>query len=160
MNRRTLATSAPLAVLALAGCSTIQSVTGAPTAAVQAVLNEVQYVLPLLDAMATGIAIAVPGAATAMSLVEGYLTQAEPLFQQIVVTMSTATAQPIVTQIETYLSSAVSAVAQAVAANASLAKYATQVSEARAVLALVEAFVNGVVAGNVKAVAPVRFLHG
>jgi hypothetical protein len=161
MSRRNLLAATALASLgALAACAQIESLTGTttPTAAVQAVYNATQFVLPLLDALALGISVTVPVSAGVLSLVTGYLNQAMPIFQQFVVTMSQSQAQPLVQQIEGYVSDAVSAIATAVQANPKLAAYQSRVAQAQAVVGLLTAFVNGI-STMPKAIAPIRLLH-
>jgi len=162
-NRRALLSATALAApaLALAACSTLESMTGTttPTAAVQAIMLKAQYLLPLLDALALGISVAVPAAAPVLIAVTGYLNQASPIFQSLVATMSVAQAQPIVAQIETYAAAAVTQIQSVVANNPALSAYASRVAQAQAVVALLTAFANGVESMPTAATVPVPYLH-
>lgn len=149
INRRSALTVAPAlaAVPLVAGCATIEKWTGTttPQAATQAVLNEVQFILPLVDALALGISVAVPGLGTAMGVVIAGVANAGPIFQTLQATMTTAEAQPIVQQIEGYVAAGVAQLVTAVQKTPALAAYATRVQQAQAVVALLTTFVNGVV---------------
>jgi hypothetical protein len=148
MNAKELLTTRAGVVPALSalflasGCTTAQQTQ--VNATVQAVFNGIQYVLPLVDALALGISVAVPGAAGVLTTVTSYLNQAAPIFQSLQATMAVAEAQPLVGEIETYIAGAVKAVATAVQGNPALAAYQTRVAQAEAVVALLTAFVNGV----------------
>ena len=159
MKRRFLGTTALVAVGALTGCAWLEQVTGTttPAAAVQAIFNSVQYELPLVDALAVGIAMAVPGLASAMTLVEQGIAAAGPIFQTFQTTMTAVQAQPIVAQIEGYVSAGMSSIVSAVNATPSLASnqpLQTRLAQAQAVLGLLTTFINGVTAGA-KATIPV-----
>jgi hypothetical protein len=124
------------------------------------VLNEIQFLLPLIDALALGISVAVPGSAAAMAAIAAALNQAGPIFQTLQATMTIAQAQPIVQQIETYVTSAVAAIAKTVNANAALAAYQAQVAQAQQVVGLLVEFVNGVTAAPAaRAIALPPLLH-
>lgn len=144
MNRRWLLATTALAI-PIAGCAAIEKITGTstPTAAGEAIVLDCQYLLPLLDAMALGISIAVPASAPAMALVMTGITNAGPIFQQLSSTMAVAQAQPLVQQIETYASGALTSIASVVNAAPALSAYATRVAQAEAVLGLLTTFVNG-----------------
>ncbi len=140
MNRRSALSG--VSVLALVACTSPQGNTNA-----QAVFAQIQYLLPLVRAMAAGIAIAVPESAGIVAIVTPYLDQAGTAFQALSATMSVAQAQPIVAQVETYLKAAVDTLANTVNGappGSKLASFAPMVAEAQAVLALVVAFANGV----------------
>ena len=151
------------AAVALAGtaaaCTTIKNPNGTTTIvvdpAVQSVFNSIQFVLPLLDVLAAGIAVAVPAAAPAVAAVTPYLNAAGTVFQTLQVTMTKAQAQPIVQQIEGYVSGAVTAAQNVIATTPSLAGLAPKVQQAQAVLGLLTTFVNGVVPAAALAKAPV-----
>lgn len=161
MNRRNLVSTTALIApaLALAACATTS--TGA-TPAVQTVFNAVQFILPLVDALALGISVAVPSSAALVAAVTPYLSAAAPIFQTLSATMTQVQAMPIVQQIEGYLSGAVKAVAGVVsgaAPGSKLAAFGPKVAQAQAALALVTAFVNGVTAMPTAAMAPLPLLH-
>lgn len=148
IKRRLLSTTALVlpAAAALAGCAAIEKITGTttPQGAVQAVFNSVQFVLPLIDALALGISVAVPGSAAIMAGVMTLINQAGPVFQTLDAAMTTATAQPIVKQIEGYVTAGTSAIAGVVNSTPALAAYKTRVAQAQAVVGLLTTFVNGV----------------
>lgn len=146
-------TLASVSALALAACTTTAQQSA--TATVQAVFNACQFILPLVDALALGISVAVPASAGVLGAVTGYLNQAAPIFQAFVATMTVAQAQPLVAQIETYVAAAVNALASVVQNNPSLAAYQSRVAQAQAVVALLTTFVNGVQL-TPKAALPVR----
>src|ERR1700723_975878 len=115
-------------------------------AAVQTVFNGIQFVLPLLDVLAAGIAVAVPAAAPIVATIAPYIASAGGVFQTLSIGATEAAAQPIVGQIETYISAAVTAVEGVVNGNPKLAPLLPKVQQAQAVLGLLTAFINGVTA--------------
>lgn len=139
-TRRTALTG--VSVIALAACTT----TGANAPTVQSVMNQVQYLLPLVKTLVAGMAIAVPASASMVNAALPFLDQAGAAFQLLQVTMPNTQAMPIVQQIETYAKSAVDTLANAVngaPVGSKLQQFAPMVTEAQAVLALVTAFANG-----------------
>ncbi len=153
MNRRRALAS--VSVIALAACSG-----GAISSAnVQGVFNAIQFALPLLDVLAAGIAVAVPGAAPIVALVTPYLNSAGAVFQTLSATMTATQAQPLVGQIEGYLAAAVTAVQGVVSSTPSLAPLASKVAQAQAVLGLLTTFVNGVSTMPTSALVPLPYLH-
>jgi hypothetical protein len=157
MNRRNAL--AGVSLVALAACTS-------PTAdvSVQTVFADVQFILPLLGTLAAGIAIAVPQSAGIVAIVTPYLTQAATAFQSLSATMTAVQAMPIVSQIEAYLQSAVDAVANLIngaAVGSTLIKFAPQIQQAEAVLALIMAFVKGLQAAPLARVQGVSlpYLH-
>jgi hypothetical protein len=140
MNRRSAL--AGVSLVAMAACGPTGN---APT--VQSVLNVIQFALPLLDAMALGISVVVPGSAAVMAGAMTLLNQAGPIFQTLDATMTAAQAQPIVRQVETYIAGALQAVAGVVNTTPSLAAYQTRVAQAQAALGMLTTFVNGVTGG-------------
>lgn len=154
MTSRRLAL-AGVSTLALAACAN----TGSATSSVKTVLMQVQFVLPLLDALAAGIAVAVPSAAPAIAAAQPYIASANQVFQTLSDTMTATQAQPLVDQIVGYINGALTAVSGVVQGNPKLAPLATQVSQARAVLALLAAFAKGVQTMPTGAAAPVPLLH-
>jgi hypothetical protein len=164
--RRGLVTGSALVLpaLALAGCA---AVTGGTTAginaSVQSVFNASQYVLPLLDVLLVGIAVAVPAAAPAIALATPYLNAAGAAFQGLSVTMAPASAQPIVQQIAADIGAVIQAAAGLVTgpgANPKLAPLAPKLQQAQAVLGLLTAFVSGVTAMPTAATVRLPLLHG
>jgi hypothetical protein len=152
MNRRSMLSTSSLVLpaLALAACSTATGT--APTnAVVQTVFNGIQFVLPLLDVLAAGIAVAVPAAAPIVATIAPYLASASGVFQTLSIGATEAAAQPVVAQIETYISAAVTAVEGVVNGNPKLAPLAPKVQQAQAVLGLLTAFINGVTATSAAA---------
>lgn len=134
----------------------------AGNASVQAVFNGVQFVLPLIDVLALGIAVAVPAAAPVVAVVTPLLNSAGTVFQTLSATMTAVDAQPIVKQIEDYVVSAVTAVNNVVTApgaSPALAAFQPKVAQAEAVVALLTAFVNGVSAMPTAATVPTPYLH-
>ncbi len=164
MTRPSLASSRRLllatsALVAVAAC-TATGTGPVSNSQVQTVFNGIQFVLPLLDVLAAGVAIAVPAAAPAIALATPYLDNAGAVFQSLSETMTTVQAQPIVKQIEGYLSSGFAVAQKVVAANPSLAGFAPKLAQANAVLGLLTAFVNGVQAMPTAAtVALPPYLH-
>jgi hypothetical protein len=158
MNRRLL-----LNATALGGTTLmIACATGTSTATVQAVFNDIQFILPLLDALAVGVSIAVPGAAPILAIVQPALTAAGTLFQGLSATASVSQAQPVVSQISAYLSAAVKAIADTVGAapiGSRLAGFQPQVRQAQAVLDLLISFVTGVTKMPTAAMIPLPYLH-
>jgi hypothetical protein len=160
MNRRgLLATSALIApVIAVAAC-----VTGAVVPAVLAVFNGIQFVMPLLDVLVAGMAIAVPAAAPLVAIVTPYLNSAAAVFADMVPTMTQLQALPLVQQIEGFLQSAVKAANDAVnapGADPKLKQFLPKIAQAQQVLDLLTAFGKGVQGGT--ALAPMelpRLLH-
>jgi len=146
MLRRTAIASVSVSALALAGCATIEKITGTTTAAAagEAILLDCQYLLPLVDALALGISVAVPGSAVAMGAVSAAINAAGPIFQQLSSTMPVAQAQPLVQQIETYANTAVMAISNLVNTTPALSAYAPKVAQAQQVVGLLTTFVNGV----------------
>lgn len=163
MNRRSiLVTSSAIALPALAAIAACTVPPAGTTPAVQTVFNDIQFILPLVDALAFGISIAVPSSAALVAAATPYLNSAAPIFQTLSATMTQVQAMPIVQQIEGYLSGAVKAVAGVVngaPAGSQLAAFAPKVQQAQAALALVTAFVNGVTAMPTAAMAPLPLLH-
>lgn len=144
MKRRLFAATALGSAIAIAGCTT-----AATSASVQSVFASIQFVLPLLDVLALGIAVAVPSSAPALVGVTPYLNSAAGVFQTLSATMTQVEAQPIVKQIEAYVASAVAAVKGVVTAPGAapaLVAFQPKVAQAEAVVALLTAFVNGVTA--------------
>jgi hypothetical protein len=140
MKRRLFASTALVSVVT--ACATPPA-----TANAQSVFAQIQYILPLVKVLVTGIAIAVPASAGVVTTVMPYLVQAGTAFQALSATMTQTAAQPIVQQVEGYLTSAVDVVAAVVngaAPGTKLAEFAPEVAEAQAVLALIVAFANGV----------------
>lgn len=140
MNRRNAL--AGVSLVALAACTS-----PAANADAQAVFAQIQYLLPLVEVLAAGIAIAVPQAAGLVATITPYLNEAGTAFQGLSATMTAVAALPVVQQVEGYLQSAVDAVANVVnggGVGSTLAKFAPQVQEAQAVLALIIAFAKGV----------------
>jgi hypothetical protein len=143
------------ATLAVAACTP-----GASTSSnVQTVFNGIQFVLPLVDVMAAGIAIAVPGAAPIVAVVAPYLNNAAAVFQGLSATMSEAEAKPLVQKIETYVAGAIDAVGNAMKSSPKLAEFQPKLEQAKQVLALLTAFVNGVKAMPTARAAMPRLLH-
>lgn len=161
MNRRSLVSTTALIApaLALAACAATSTGT---TPAVQTVFNAVQFALPLVDMLVTGVSIAFPPTAPVLATVIPYINSAGTVFQTLSTTMTTVQAQPIVQQIEGYVSAVVKAVKSAVSApNAppQLAGFAPKVAQAEAALGLLTAFVNGIAAMPTAAMAPLPLLH-
>jgi phage-related protein len=153
-QRRALLATSGLAALVVAGCAATGSTS---TAGVQSVFSAVQFVLPLLEALATGISLAVPAAAPILAVVMPYLGQAGPVFQTLSAAMTAVAAMPIVQQISGYVTAAFNAVAGVVntaAAGSKLAGFSGLVSEAQAALAVIVAFVSGVQGMPAAAMAP------
>ena len=146
MDRRLFLRAAPAGVVALSGCAEIEKITGTttPAAAGEAILLDAQFLLPLVDALALGISVAVPASAPLMTTAMGLIASAGPVFQQLSSTMTVAAAQPLVQQIETYASGALSSIAGVVNTTPALSAYATRVAQAQQVLGLLTTFVNGV----------------
>ncbi len=142
MKRRLLASSA--ALLALAACTALPGTAPTISPTVQAVFNATQFLLPLLDVLAAGIAVAVPAAAPIVAIVAPYLASASGVFQTLQVVMTETQAQPLVQQIEGDVQAAVAAIAGVVNGNPKLAPLASKIAQAQAVLGLLTAFVNGV----------------
>lgn len=166
MNKRRalFGSTALVAVGAIAACAQIEKITGTttPQAAVQAVFNACQFVLPLVDALALGISVAVPAAAPAMGAVIAGISTAGPIFQTFETTMTQAQAQPIVQQIESYVTAGVNSIAGVVnsaATGSKLAAYQSRVAQAQAVVGLLTTFVNGVSAMPTGATVPLPLLH-
>jgi hypothetical protein len=159
MNRRILLASSALVLPALAGCAAVEKMTGTtnPDAAVQSIFNSCQYILPLVDALALGISVAVPGAAVAMGAVMTGIAKAGPIFQTFEATMTAVQAQPIVSQIENYAAAGVNTIANVVNGTPALSAYATRVQQAQAVVGLLTTFVNGATAMPTAAMAPTVF---
>lgn len=151
INRRTSLRAALVAPVALAGCGTT-----ATSTTTQTVLNEIQFLLPLVETLAIGISVDVPSTAKTMNTIVSTLNlDAAPIFQSIVATMTQEQSAPLVQKIEAYASAAMASIATVVANTPSLAKYANSVAQAQEVLTLIEAFVTGVTTGPVSARAPV-----
>ena len=161
MFKRSLLTATALAVPALVLGACAGTTSASPT--VQSVFNGIQFVLPLADALALGISVAVPASAGLMAGVMTGINQAGPIFQTLQATMTEAAALPIVKQIEDYVSAGVSSIANVVNSNPSLAAYQSRVAQAQAVLGLLTTFVNGVTAGVPTAARastlPIPLLH-
>lgn len=126
---------------------------------VQKIMLNIQFVLPLADVLLAGVAVAVPGAAPAIAAAEPYLAAAGKVFQTISATMTDTQAKPLVQQIEDYVAAALKAVSGVVADNPKLAPLAPKLAQARAVLALLDAFASGVSAMPTAAAVPVPLLH-
>ncbi len=153
MNRRQTLTAAP--VLALAACAP-----GSTTASnVQKVMLQAQFVLPLVDVLLAGVAVAVPSAAPAITAAQPYLDQAGAAFQMIAATMTDTQAKPLVQQIEDGVAAALNAVSGIIASNPKLAPLAPKLAQAQAVLALLDAFVTGVSSMPTAAAVRMPLLH-
>lgn len=158
-KRRLLAATAlALPAIILDGCA---ATSANPT--VQSVFNAIQYVLPVADALALGISVAVPASAGVMAGVMTGIAQAGPIFQTLQATMTEAAALPIVKQIEDYVSAGVSSIVNVVNSSPALAAYSTRVAQAQTVVGLIATFVNGVTAGAPVAAraptVPIPLLH-
>jgi hypothetical protein len=153
MNRR-LALSA-VALAGVAACAP-----GSATAFnVQKVMLQAQFLLPLADVLLAGVAVAVPGAAPAIMATQPFLAAAGKVFQTISATMTDVQAKPLVQQIEDYVGAALKAISGVVMDNPKLAPLASKLSQAQAVLALLDAFVSGVSTVPTAAAVPVPLLH-
>lgn len=155
MNQRRalLATVALGLPAALAACATSTPSDGT---SVQKVFNTIQYILPLVDVLAAGIAIAVPASAPVMTAASATLQLAGPVFQKLSTTMTEVEAKPLVDQIRGYVKASVGSIADVVNAapdGSSLARFRPQVQMANAVVGLLDAFVAGVQAAPKGAVA-------
>lgn len=154
-DRRNLLAVAALAPAALA----VSCAPGSSTSNVQTVFNGIQFVLPLVDVLAAGIAIAVPGAAPIVGIVSPFLGNAASVFQTLSATMSDAEAKPIVQKIESYVAGAVDAVGNVLASSPKLAEFQPKFEQAKQVLALLTDFVSGVQAMPTARMAMPRLLH-
>lgn len=147
-SRRLFASSALVGVpLALAGCGATSANGMTP---VQQVFTEIQFVLPLFEALTAGIAIAVPVTAPLIATVTPYLAEAGAAFQALQLTMTATAAQPVVQQVFGYVdqvAATVTTLVQGAAPDSKLAQFQPQLTQGNAVLQLIEAFAKGVLAG-------------
>lgn len=143
MKRELLASGAGL--LALAGCAASGDVT---TSSVEKVILQSQFVLPLVDVLAAGLAVAVPATAPVIATVAPYLDSAFAALNLLSSTMPVADAQPIVGRIGGYVDLAIGAIKAAVAtaavSNERLGPLLPKIDQASAVVKLLMAFANGV----------------
>jgi hypothetical protein len=142
-SRRLFSSSALVAVpLALAGCSTVAGFVNSPT--VQAVINQIQAAMPAIELIAQGVAIAYPAAAAIIPVVEGALSTAFSLFQQLSASLSVSAAQPIAQQVVNALTQALNAISTALSRAPQLPALVTWegfLAQAKAVVALIVSFV-------------------
>jgi hypothetical protein len=155
MNSSRRLSFAAVPALALAACTPGSST----TSGVQKVMLQIQFTLPFLDALVAGIAVAVPSSAPAVNAALPWLADAGRAFQTLTAAMTDAQGRPIVQQIEGYVAAALQVVSAIVAKNPQLAGLAPKIVEARAVLALLVAFVSGVSAMPTAAAVRVELLH-
>lgn len=145
-NRRALFATASVA--AIVACTPSASGT---TTQVEQVIAQIQAVLPFVDVLVAGLAIAVPGAAGVIAAVQPYLGTAQAAFNTLSSTMTASSAATIVTQIENAVGAAVEIISQVVNApggDPKLAKFGPLLIQVAAVLRLLNTFVdaaNGVI---------------
>ena len=140
-SRRALfATTALIAPAILAGCS----LSAATIASVDQVIAQIQAVMPYVSGVASIIGAFVPGVSAVVTVVQNALTAAANVFNTVTSTMTVAAAQPIVTQIATYIGGALTAARQIIAAlPASVqAQASALLGEAETILADIAAFAN------------------
>lgn len=161
-RRSFLTTTAIIApALALAACTPGTSGTSTQ---VEQVIAQIQALLPFVDVLAAGLAIAVPAAASVVVAIEPYLGTAQAALNTLSSTMAASAAAPVVTQIENAIGAAVQIIGQFVnapGADPKLAKFAPLVAQAGAVVSLLNAFVNaaaGVITPKASLVVP-RSMH-
>ena len=142
MNRRAmLSTTALAAPAALAACSIF---TPANVATVEQVIAKIQAVMPYVSGIANVLGAVVPGVSGAVSLVNQGLNAAASVFATMTSSMTAAAAQPVVSQIVTYVSGAVTS-AKTIIAALPVAAQATAnalLAEAATVLGDLNAFAN------------------
>jgi hypothetical protein len=100
-------------VTALTGCGAL---TPANVATVEQVIAKIQAVMPYVSGIVSVIGVVVPGVTSAVNLVEEGLTTASNVFATLTSTMTVAAAQPLVGQIATSISGALTAAKQVIAA--------------------------------------------
>lgn len=145
MNRRNLLRTTTLWGIPLVLSACAVGSTAATTTA--AVVNEIQYVLPLVDVLAVGIAAAVPASAPIISAALPYLTDAGTIFQTLTAAMTTAQAQPIVLQISKDVGNIYDAIQQGMALapnNAVITALEPKLAQCAAVLELMLNFAQGI----------------
>jgi hypothetical protein len=141
-RRSFLSTSALIApVAAIAGCSLL---TPANVATVQSVISKIQAVMPYISGIASVVGAVVPGASAVIATVNAGLTAASNVFNTMASTMTAAAAQPLVSQIATYIGGSLTAAKQAVTALPATAQATVNnlLAEADSVIADLNSFVN------------------
>lgn len=142
MKRRLFASTA--LVSAVAACAVPGTTT---TSSVPVTMLQIQAILGLLEGLGAGVAAAVPGAATIMSILQPWFNSANDIFQGMNAGMSNVLAGSAVQQIANVLTLAVNAVQTAVNdphAPVGVQALAMKLQEARDILAALVVFAEGV----------------